>query len=76
MSPLKLFATAINALKQECFDLAAKADIFLEVDEAGNIWLGDDQHEECHKVCGWHLTYQKINAIIEKKEVKSDAQKT
>lgn len=69
MSPLSLFETAVKALKKECFDLAKQAGIFLEVDDAGNIWLGDDQHDECCKMRGWHVTYQKIKQIIASKEL-------
>jgi len=69
MSALSLFQSAINALRQECFDLAKQANIFLEVDEAGNIWLGDEGHDECYRVRGWHLAYQEIKQIIHRKEL-------
>lgn len=67
MSPLELFKTVINALKSECLELAAANDIFLEVDEAGNIWLADGEQDECVRMYGWHCTYQKINRIISSK---------
>ena len=67
--PLSILNAAIKALKNECFKLAKEHNIFLQVDEAGNIWLGDTDHEECSRVRGWHLTHQKIQNIISKKEM-------
>jgi hypothetical protein len=73
MSPLSIFQSAINALKAECFRLAEEAGLFLQVDEAGNIWLGDDKKEECYRVYGWHMTHQKITKLIKEKELNSNA---
>jgi hypothetical protein len=66
VSPLAAFQSVVNALKQECFNSAEEAGLFLQVDEAGNIWLGDG-NGECYRVHGWHMTHQKINEIISKK---------
>jgi hypothetical protein len=73
MSNLSIFQSAINALKAECFRLAEESGLFLQVDEAGNIWLGDDKQEECFRVCGWNMTYQQITKLIKEKEINSNA---
>lgn len=68
MSPLQLITSVIEAIKAECFYFANKYGIFLEQDEAGNIWLGEGG-EECYRVRGWCLTYKNIKEIIKKKEL-------
>lgn len=69
MSLLVLFESAIKALKQECFALAKEAGLFLQVDECGNIWLGEG-NDECFRVYGWNKTYRKINEMIIRKALK------
>lgn len=71
MSPLAIFQSAINALRLECYELANASELFLEVDEAGNIWLGEG-NGECFRVYGWHMTHQKISQIIKERELKAD----
>lgn len=68
MGPLAVIESVINALRAECFELAAQAGVFLEVDENGNIWLGEDGTEECYKVYGWNFTHLKLKEIIAKRE--------
>lgn len=68
MPPLALFQSVVNTLRLECFELAAKAGLFLEVDEAGNIWLGEGDGE-CFRVHGWHMTHHKISQFIKEKEL-------
>lgn len=63
MHPLKILKTAIDSIQAECFRLVERYDLFLEVDDSGNIWLGEGDGE-CYRVNGWHLTYFKINEII------------
>jgi len=62
---------ALASFAIECFALAYKHGLFLEVDEVGNIWLGDGESGECDRVCGWHTAYKKINDLIKKKELKN-----
>lgn len=67
MSPLEILKSAINSIRSASVELAEKHNLFLEVDEAGNIWLGEGDGE-CFRVNGWYLTYNKILQIIRKKE--------
>lgn len=68
MSPLEILKSALNSVQSASVELAAKHNLFLEVDEAGNIWLGEGDGE-CYRVNGWYLTYNKILQIIRKKEL-------
>lgn len=69
--PLHIFNAAMNALRDECRDLASECGVFLETDEAGNIWLGDGE-QECYRVYGWHMAHQKLTAIKSRKELLTD----
>lgn len=71
VGPLKFIHSVISALRTECFQMAEQADVFLEVDEAGNIWLGEGNNEECYRVYGWNLTHRKLKQIIATKELLS-----
>lgn len=60
-------SVALALFAIECFKLASEHGLFLEVDEAGNIWLGDGESGECDRVCGWHTAYGKIHDLIREK---------
>lgn len=70
MSPLEILKEALKSIQADAFALAEKHNLFLEVDEAGNIWLGEGDGE-CFRVNGWYLTHNKILSIIKQKELKS-----
>lgn len=66
MSPLEYLKSALKVVRSDCFELAAKHGLFLQEDEAGNIWLGEGDGE-CYRVNGWCLTHSKIKEIVDKR---------
>lgn len=70
MSLIQQFQAIVNATKNECFILAKQHDIFLEVDHAGRIWIGDG-NSECFRINGWFLTHKKIKEIIKNMELET-----
>lgn len=63
---LNLFNGVMNEIRDECYTLARRNDIYLQEDSCNNIWLECDTGH-CERVRGWNLVYVKLNEVINNK---------